>query len=266
MSKEIAEKTATNVALATRFEEISITGFEEVASDDLAIPFLRLLQAGSPQVKKNDAQYLQGASEGDIFNTVQNCFYEGHEGINIIPAYYNRRYVEWIPRTNDGGGFVDSHPLETPLLHEAVPNEKGVPVLSNGNELVNTANFYSLAIIDGKPQHVLIPMSSSALKKAKQWVTMAQTQTYTKQNGELAIQPMFNNVYKLSSMSESNTKGSWANWAVEHVKTLDSENNAEEAGWFELAFAFAKSVKAEEVRIVDSPANNDEIVADNSVM
>jgi hypothetical protein len=266
MSKEVAEKAATSVAVASRFAELSISGFEEVASDDLAIPFIRLLQAGSPQVKKNDSQYVEGAGEGDIFNTVQNCFYDGQEGIQVIPAYYNRRYVEWIPRTNDGGGFVDSHPLDTPLLNEAVPNEKGVLILSNGNELKNTANFYCLAILEGKAQHVLIPMSSSSLKKAKQWVTMAQTQTYTKEDGELAIQPMFNNVYKLSSLAETNKHGSWANWAVEHVKTLDIENNPEEANWFELAFAFAKSVKAEEVRIVDSPAHDADVTTDDSVM
>ena len=76
---------------------------------------------------------------------------------------------------------------------------------------------------------------------------------------------MFNNVYKLSSLAETNKHGSWANWAVEHVKTLDIENNAEEANWFELAFAFAKSVKSEEVRIVDSPAHDAEVTTDDSV-
>jgi len=95
---------------------------------------------------------------------------------------------------------------------------------------------------------------------------MAQTQTYTKEDGELAIQPMFNNVYKLSSLAETNKHGSWANWAVEHVRSLDIENNPEEANWFELAFAFAKSVKAEEVRIVDSPAHDADVTTDDSVM
>jgi len=263
MSKDISVTASTTVAVA-KFNDLSLTGWEEVQADDLAIPYIRLLQAGSPQVKKNESQYLKGASEGDIYNTVQNCYYEGVEGVEIIPAYYNRRYVEWIPRTNDGGGFVDSHPLDTPLLREATQNEKGVPVLPNGNELVNTANFYSLLIIDGQAQHVLIPMSSSALKKAKQWITMAQTQTYVKDNGELGIQPLFNNMYKLSSVGESNVKGSWANWNVEHIKSLDHEDH-NQAAWFNLAFNFAKSVKADEVRIVDSPATNDE-ATDESVM
>lgn len=252
MSNDVTEKEKTSVAIASKFEELAMTGWEEVDSDDLAIPFIRLLQSGSPQLKKQEGQYLAGASEGDIYNTVQNCFYDGTTGIEVIPAYYNRRYVEWIPRTNEGGGFVDTHPLDTPLLQQAVKNEKGIPVLDNGNELINTANFYCLALIDGKPNHCLIPMSSSSLKKAKQWITMAQTQTYTKANGQIDIQPLFNNVYRLTTVGEKNVHGSWANWCIEHARQLDIENNATDASWFDLAFTFAKSVKADEVRVVDS--------------
>ena len=129
MSKDIAEKANTSIAVASRFEKLKISGWEEVTSDDLAIPFIRILQSGSPQVKKNDGAYLEGAGEGDIYNNVQNCYYDGQQGIQVIPAYYNRRYVEWIPRESDGGGYVDSHPLNTPLLQEAEANEKGVLIL-----------------------------------------------------------------------------------------------------------------------------------------
>ena len=55
---------------------------------------------------------------------------------------------------------------------------KKVPTLENGNELVNTSNFYCLLVINGQATPVLIPMSSSGIKKAKQWVSMAHTQTY----------------------------------------------------------------------------------------
>eukprot|EP00729_Bicosta_minor_P004505 gene4505-11545_t len=56
-------------------------------------------------------------------------------------------------------------------------------------------------------------------------------------------------MYKLSSVGESNVKGSWANWNVEHIKSLDHEDNTQ-AAWFNLAFNFAKSVKADEVPAV----------------
>ena len=265
MSKEVTEKATTSVALASRFNELPTTGWEEVGAQDLAVPYIRILQSGSPQLKKADGAYIPEASEGDIFNTVQNCIYDGEKGIEVIPAYYNRRYVEWIPRTNAGGGFVGSHPLDTPLLQESTPNEKGVPTLQNGNELVNTSNFYCLLVINGQATPVLIPMSSSGIKKAKQWVSMAHTQTYRSENGSLEIQPLFNNVYKLSAVSESNSNGSWMNWAVEHVRELDIENTPEDSTWFDLAFGFAKSVVADEIRLVDTPEETQDI-SDNAVM
>jgi hypothetical protein len=39
-------------------------------SSELQIPFIRLIQALSPQVKKSDSAFIPGAAQGDIFNTV----------------------------------------------------------------------------------------------------------------------------------------------------------------------------------------------------
>ena len=94
---------------------------------------------------------------------------------------------------------------------------------------------------------------------------MAHTQTYRSENGSLEIQPLFNNVYKLSAVSESNSNGSWMNWAVEHVRELDIENTPEDSTWFDLAFGFAKSVVADEIRLVDTPEETQDI-SDNAVM
>ena len=52
--------------LAEAFEADSGFGFEEVTSSDLQIPFLRIIQALSPQLKKSDAAFIEGAGQGDI--------------------------------------------------------------------------------------------------------------------------------------------------------------------------------------------------------
>ena len=56
--------------LMKAFTEDSGSGFEEVTSSDIQIPFIRIIQALSPQLKKTDPGFIQGASQGDIFNTV----------------------------------------------------------------------------------------------------------------------------------------------------------------------------------------------------
>ena len=72
MTNKIAEVTKTStvpVVLDDSFLDQG-TGLEDASAEDYAIPFLRILQGGSPQVKKSEGKYIQGSEEGDIFNTV----------------------------------------------------------------------------------------------------------------------------------------------------------------------------------------------------
>ena len=92
---------------ATAFEEFAGAGLEEVTTEDLAIPFLRILAQLSPQVNKRDGAYVEGAEAGMIYNTVSNEAYDGEKGVLVVPCYYNRRFIEWQPRSS-GGGYVGS--------------------------------------------------------------------------------------------------------------------------------------------------------------
>ena len=56
--------------LQEAFLENANMGMEEVGKDDLQMPFIRAIQPLSPQIKKNDSEFIEGASAGDIFNTV----------------------------------------------------------------------------------------------------------------------------------------------------------------------------------------------------
>ena len=84
-------------------------GLENVTNDDITIPRLAIIQAGSPQRKKKDEKYLEGAEEGNIFNTVTNQLYS--DSITVIPCGYRKSYVEWVPREK-GGGLVAVHDMK----------------------------------------------------------------------------------------------------------------------------------------------------------
>ena len=73
--KELTETKGGAVAAYEGFEDFSGEGFAEVTSEDLAIPFLRVLAQLSPQVNKRDAAYVKGAEAGQMFNTVLNETY-----------------------------------------------------------------------------------------------------------------------------------------------------------------------------------------------
>ena len=54
--QEIAEKKSTAIAASSMFEEDAGSGLENVTAEDLTIPRLKILQALSPEVNKNDGK------------------------------------------------------------------------------------------------------------------------------------------------------------------------------------------------------------------
>ena len=88
MSTAVATKKETAVSTDV-LDDIFDTAGEGAAFDssEMQIPFIRVLQALSPQLNKKKAEYIEGASQGDMFNTVTNEHWSGEEGITVIPCY-----------------------------------------------------------------------------------------------------------------------------------------------------------------------------------
>ena len=119
-SKAVAKKAQPKApALANQFEEFADQGYEEADRDAFAIPFLSILQSGSPQCKKSEGEYIEGAQEGMFFNTVSNEVVDPEKvPCYLIPCHYSRAFVEWQPRET-GGGFVAQHSVEVAARWDA---------------------------------------------------------------------------------------------------------------------------------------------------
>ena len=98
MANAIKKKDETNVVAfdPSMFEKDANQGLGNLGMDDLAIPFLRILSDTSPQIKKRDPQYIEGAESGMIYNTLTKEIYDGEAGAKVIPCAYQRQYIEWI--------------------------------------------------------------------------------------------------------------------------------------------------------------------------
>ena len=114
--KAIKKKENTSMALAGMFEEDSNTGLDNMGADDMALPFLRVLGQLSPEINKRDAKYVEGAEAGMIFNTVTKVAYDGEKGLNIIPCYYKREYVEWSDRGQGTSAPVAIHSVNSGII------------------------------------------------------------------------------------------------------------------------------------------------------
>ena len=226
------------------FEEMSGLGFAETTTQDMSIPFLRILGAQSPQVDESDGAYVEGAKGGMLYNTVTNTVTSGKEGMLVVPCYYNRRYVEWKPRT-EGGGFVASYLPDDPIVPTAVRNDKNEEVLPNGNLLTNTAQHFVMLVEGDQYSRCLITMSSTQLKKSRRWLSQMNAMTAMGKNGPYTL-PMMSQFYTLTTVPEQNDLGKWYGWAIARERQLDLSNDFEKS-LFDNAVAFAKSVEAGEV-------------------
>ena len=221
------------------------SGFENVQKEDLGIPFLSIIQKGSPQFDKDSPEYpakkIAGCDVGDIFNTVSNLVVaSAGEPLEFIPCSFQKMFVEWTPR-DKGGGIVRTHSSAV-VLDECVRNERGQDVLKNGNIVVTTAYFYGIALIDGEKTPAIIGLTSTQLKKSRSWLNMMMGIKSTRPDGMKYTPPMFSHKYLLSTQPEKNEKGSWRGWLIQlgdpvtdPVLIADSIGYAKRAGTIQKA-------------------------------
>ena len=78
----VKAEESTALAIPSELEQFAGLGMDQVRTEDMSIPFLRILAQLSPQVNKRDGAYVDGAEAGMIYNTVENVAYDGEEGRN----------------------------------------------------------------------------------------------------------------------------------------------------------------------------------------
>ena len=235
--------------LEKAFEADSGFGFEEVTSSDLQIPFLRIIQALSPQLKKSDAGFLDGASQGDIFNTVTNKLWDADAGVLVIPVFFQMKLLEFVPRSQ-GGGFVGELSVESDDVRTASRDkDTGMELMNNGNELVRTAQHYvKIVHEDNSLENAIIDMKKTQLKKSRQWLSMMMMQ---KTSSGTTV-PSFARTYRLRSVEDGNDKGDWHSWSIAKegdVPSLEAYQEARE---------LHSSIKSGELQI--APPTQEQIV------
>ncbi len=176
-------------------------GSENVGTDDLIIPRLEVLQALSPAVTKGDPGYIPGAEPGDLVNSVTNQNY-GKE-VFVVPAHYSKMFLVWRDR-KQGGGFLGSFP-DPEQANERIAaeeNKQGLAVMDTPTHICLLINRET-----GKCEEIIIPMPRTKAKVSRQWNSIIR----------LAGGDRFSRVYRISTGSEKNDKGSFWNFVISHT-------------------------------------------------
>ena len=235
---QVTKKEKSDVALTSMFEQDKAGGMDQMGQGDFAMPFLRVLGQLSPEVNERDAKYVSGAKAGMIFNTVTKQAYDGVEGVNVIPCGYKREYVEWSDRGEGTSAPVAIHSVASGIINDATRGADYKDRLPNGNYLENTASYF---VMLPDMQQALITMKSTQLKVSRSWNSMMNSIKLQGKNG-LFTPAAYSHVYKLSTVQQSNDKGTWFGWNIEKVGPVQDKN------LYEAAKQFASSVTNVEVK------------------
>lgn len=218
----VEEQQNALVVAADMYGEDEGGGFEGADQESYAIPFLSILQSGSPQVKKSDGAYIKGAEEGDFFNSVTGQVFK--EGITVVPCNYKRVFIKWAPR-DAGGGFLGEFKPESDEVFNAQRDAEGKLISRDGNLLVETRVHYVLLISeDGTPMPAVISMASTQARKSKQWMTMMQMLKLKRADGSMFTPPMYSHKFSITSVPEQNDQGSWFGWKIENAGMVTDAN------------------------------------------
>ena len=210
MGKTPTKATSTAVADPSQnFEEFAGAGLENVGSSDLLVPRLGILQDLSPQVKERKSEYIEGAKVGMIADLGTGELFP--DGIWFLPVLYRKDYLEWAPR-DSGKGLIGIH-SDPSVLDDCRRNDRNQPINSAGNLIAETAQFYGINLSAGG-RLSFIPMTSTQLKKAKRWNTLAMGEKLKRGDGTEYTAPLFYRTYNLTTAEESNNDGDWFGWKI----------------------------------------------------
>ena len=210
-------------ALATNlFEADANKRAQNISQEDLALPFLKVLGQLSPEINSRDAKYIKGAQPGMILNTVTGDYYDGEKGINVLPVFYKRQYIEWQDRGASMGAPVAIHEVDSDLLSKVTRDKSNKDRLPNGNYLENTASHFVILMGD-TPTTALISMKATQLKISRKWNSMMMGIKMQGKSG-LFTPPTYSHIYNLKTVQQSNDKGTWFGWDVSKVGPVQDKS------------------------------------------
>ena len=253
MANAVKKKEESNVVAfdPSMFEADASDGIGQLSQEDLAIPFLRILSDTSPQVKKRDPEYVEGAEVGMLFNTLTREIYDGEKGIKVIPCSYVRQYIEWMDRDKGTGAPVNIYPSDSNILSQTTRDDQKKDRLPNGNYIEDTANHFVLYKNNqGTWEQALVAMKSTQRKKSKRWNSLIVGLKLKGAKG-LFTPPSYSHVYTMKTVAESNQLGTWFGWDISRLGPVEDQDI------YQQAKAFSASVAAGDVKVKHEEDNLD---------
>jgi hypothetical protein len=122
----------------------------------------------------------------------------------------------------------------------------------SGDYIEQTAQHYVLLLSKDTSERALVAMKSTQLKKSRKWLSMVLSRQMQGKDGRPFTPPMFSHVYRLTTVSQENSKGSWHGWEV------SLEGQVKDINLYHAAKTFGDSVDSGQIQVKhqqDAPAD-----------
>lgn len=181
-------------------------GSEDVTANDITLPRIEVLQALSPQLKKNEAVYIEGSEQGMIFNTISGELYGST--VVIVPILFQRHFILWQDRKL-GGGFAGVFPTEVDAEMERDSREK-----PNDYEVVEHHINYCLVLHDnGRMEEAVLSWARTKIKASKRLNALVQMNPGDR----------YSRAYKLKAVEASSPKGDYWTFDITSIGYVPKE-------------------------------------------
>ena len=235
--KQVSVKQEAGLPSDALFEADAKLGFENIDQESLALPILKLLQNGSGEAQKRNANYVEGAEPGMLLNTVTKKLYDGANGVSVIPCHYKLEYQEWADFGTGSGRPENLFPDGSDILESTTKDGGGKDRLENGNYILTVGQHYVLVVgDDGGAEQALISMSSSQGKISRKWNSMMMSISLDGKNGSYTP-PSFSHSYKLTTVLNSGKGNQWYGYNVVKEGPVKNESLYERAKKFYTSLA-----------------------------
>jgi hypothetical protein len=199
---EKANPFGTALARPSFIQEGDIRGTENIGTDDIKPPALKLAQGQSPETKRSEpTKYIEGLREGEFFNTLTKEIYgEGPVGL-VIVNQLGHRHVEFDP--NDKTVVLDFN------VPDGDPRTEFTTGVKDGKQVrlkPRATKFYDYLVIaileDGRRVMMTMSLKSTQLKKAVELNTLLKG----------AKLPSFAFLFEVSAVPEKRGNNNFYGW------------------------------------------------------
>jgi hypothetical protein len=236
MAKDLKKKgglPATRGGFAAR----AGSGLEETTADSFSMPFLTILQKGSPQCDEASGKQLKGAKAGMIFETTGKAMFDGKTGVELVQAHYKRVFLRWGPRDSGGGfkGEISPETLAKMRVDGQIVEVKGRSYIADksgeadpdeSDRVVDTRVHYML-LIDRKKKtfkRCVLSLSSTQVRKSKDLMSQF-SDLRLEEDGQEYCPATYQSIVKMTTVPEKNDQGTWYGAQFEIVEQFDDPND-----------------------------------------